>query len=56
MTIKDAYDAYIRDGSTHWAKTTQSYYEQNIRFFLDYLVGRFGIIEQLELSALPESD
>lgn len=56
MTVNDAYDSFIKSGSSHWAPKTKFYYEQNVGYFLKYLQERYAKkSETMDISELPES-
>lgn len=55
MTIYDAYDSFIKNGSTHWASKTKFYYELNVGYFLDYLKECYPEPESVDLAELPET-
>lgn len=41
LTVKTAYDNYMKYGSSSWAPRTRLYYEKNLRFFFEYLEKRY---------------
>lgn len=41
LTVKTAYDDYMKYGSSSWAPRTKLYYEKNLHFFLEYLEKRY---------------
>lgn len=55
MTISDAYESFIKHGSTHWAPRTKFYYERNVGYFLNYLKDRYPNQKSVELAELPET-
>lgn len=56
ISIKEAYDRFISNGESYWAKGTLGYYRKNVGYFLQYLEGRFGrSLDSLMLSELPDT-
>lgn len=37
LTLQQAYDRFLNDGSSHWASSTKLYYERNVSYFLGYV-------------------
>lgn len=37
LTLQQAYDSFLRDGSAYWAPQTKLYYERNVSYFFNYM-------------------
>lgn len=56
ITVQEAYNQFILQGSTYWALTTKKYYERNVTYFLLYLEKHLNRpVEFIPLSELPAS-
>lgn len=49
MKISNSFELFLLDGSSYWAKSTESYYRKNTGYFLDFILGKYGDVELKEL-------
>ncbi len=55
MTVKHAFDEFMKNGNTYWSSRTMNYYDQNIKYFFRYLESSFDQpVDQIQLEDLPQ--